>query len=220
MTLVAPAAAKDRSKSSTKKQKEREPKGPPSLLLESLDLQNAKAIARVGGVTRAPDSRLFAFHDDHSRHFIALYARCEPAPPREIVTGEGPDATRSKVRSDDVLRCELDLPRPYLRARVRSMTVHLRGREVAADERDVAAKWSAAIQAAPSLMHAPPFTVAGVLQGDTGGPDDPDDDDPRGLSSPPPVEDPGVRLPKARPANLAPTRETHEEVELEAGPID
>lgn len=55
------------------------PKGPPSLVLEWVDMDAGRAGVRVGGVAKAPHARLFAFHDERDRHFIALEAHCEPA---------------------------------------------------------------------------------------------------------------------------------------------
>lgn len=98
--------------------------GPITLKLESVSQQGQQVVALLGGVTRAPESRLFNFHTAEDRHFIALDARCEAVGP--------------------LLRCTLKLPRPYLKGQIVGMTAHLRGREVEADPREVEALFAAA----------------------------------------------------------------------------
>jgi hypothetical protein len=103
--------------------------GPITLKLESVSQQGLQVVALVGGVTRAPESRLFAFHTDEDRHFIALDARCEPSGP--------------------LLRCTLKLPQPYLKGHIVGMTAHLRGREIEADPREVQALFATARAPSP-----------------------------------------------------------------------
>lgn len=83
LVVLAGAAAegksRDRGKKGRSREVEREPKSPPSLALESLDLGAARAVVIVGGASRAPDARLFVFHDAKERHFVALYAACDDA---------------------------------------------------------------------------------------------------------------------------------------------
>lgn len=112
--------------------------GPATLVIESVDIGPswAKAVVIVGGWTREPPARVFTFHDDKDRHFIALGSRCEPAPP--------------------AMRCTLELPRPYLKARVLGATVHLRGREVEADPAAVEAVFTEAQRKAASEVQPAP----------------------------------------------------------------
>ena len=149
----------------SKSEREREPQGPPSLALQSLDFDVAKAVVRVGGAGKAPDARLFVFHDDQERHFVALFAACEEAVARlhdgaKVADGSAPSTATptpsgSKDSGDGALVCELDVPRPYLRAHVVGLSVRLRGRDVAADEHVVAEQWARA-QAAMALPSTPP----------------------------------------------------------------
>jgi len=120
---------------------EREPKGPPSLKLVSVDLVAGQAVVLVGGTARAPGARLFVFHDDKDRHFIALDASCTNVAEGDPTGDEGQ------------LRCTLELPRPYLKAHVVAVTLRLKGRDIAADELDVEARFAAARDVAAS---APP----------------------------------------------------------------
>lgn len=125
-------------------------KGPPTLELESIDLAQAQASVLVGGVAREPDARFFAFHDDRDRHFIADKASCAP-----IRIGEGKQAK-------EMIRCLLDLPRFYLgRGHILAMTMHVRGREVEADAKDVAEKFTKAGALLPAVTAPliPPLPV-------------------------------------------------------------
>lgn len=120
-----------------------EPKveGTPTLALESVDLVHGKATAWVGGVLQAPAARMFVFHDDRERHFIALNARCQPTPP--------PSAEAASDGTEPGQRCQLDLPPPFLRSDVIGFTVHIRGREIAAAADTVRSRWGEALQALP-----------------------------------------------------------------------
>ncbi len=96
--------------------------GPITLAIESVDPAAAKVVVRVAGVTRSPGARFFTFHDDRDRHFIALEAACEAAPP--------------------AIRCTLDYPPAYLSAHVRGLTLRAGGREVAAPVEEVEARFA------------------------------------------------------------------------------
>jgi len=113
-------------------------KAPPSLTLESVDREAGRVEVLVGGVGRAPDARLFVFHDDRDRHVIAVSAHCVPAAEK--------------------LRCTLELPRPYSSATIVNLTVDLHGREIAAPQPDVIAKFAAA--PLPSTIGKAPTTHA------------------------------------------------------------
>jgi hypothetical protein len=115
--------------------------GKPSLAIESVDLDAARATLLVGGAKRAPEARLFTMRDDRERRFIALDVHCEKAADRQ----------------EPLLRCVLSLPRGYLAARVLGLTLELRGREVAAPEAEVAAQF-ARPEAPPS--DGPPLDTA------------------------------------------------------------
>ena len=218
------AFAKDKPSSSSKKSREHEheksqksSKSPPSVSLESVDLKTSKAVVRVGGVSKPPDARLFSFHDDRSRHFIALYARCEPAPTRTVISAEGPDAVKSEThneKSDDEFLCELDLPRPYLRANVRGMTVHLHSKEVVADEAEVTTRWAAARALVPNLASASRESADALRDAR-----DPIDalDDPHQAGALAPPDDPGIKLPRRKVKLAKPTQEGSEETETETG---
>jgi hypothetical protein len=97
---------------------------PPSLLVWSVDLAAARVTVVVGGVDRPPDSRLFVFHDDRERNFIALDAHCKAGLHKVV--------------------CDLDYPRPYLGANVQSLTAKLHGRQVEALPAELAAAFEAA----------------------------------------------------------------------------
>lgn len=129
LALSFGASARKRGRTRSPKLLEKA-EGPITLKLESVTQQGLQAIAVVGGVTRAPESRLFNFHTAEDRHFIALDARCEAA--------------------GLLLRCTLKLPRPYLKGHIVGMTAHLRGREVEADPREVEALFAAARTHAPT----------------------------------------------------------------------
>lgn len=147
-----PALAKAKAKARAKVTMEREPASPPSVLLESIDLGAGKAVVRVGGASQAPEARHFVFHDQRERHFVALLAACD-----ELVASALHEAESGQpiATFDPVFRCTLDLPRPYLKARLLGLTVRLRGRDVAADEHDVEALLSAARSAATGVAHIP-----------------------------------------------------------------
>lgn len=151
LVCFAPLVSAKEKEKPKKHEKERErPAGPVSLELESVDLAAARVWVRVGGAPKAPDGRLFVFHDDRERHFVALYSRCEPAPSRKVdVEGEQP---RSDVSE---LRCELEMPRSYVRANVQSLTVRLRGKEVFADAQEVQSRFAAAREKAGIVALAP-----------------------------------------------------------------
>ncbi len=139
--LVGGAAAEAKQKPKAKKPaaaaKKAGAKGPPSLALESVDRETGRVEVLVGGLGRAPAARLFVFHDDRERKFIATGARCAPSPA---------DGGR--------LRCTLELPRPYAAATVTALTLQLGSREVAAPPDDVIAKFAAA-PLPSSIGHSP-----------------------------------------------------------------
>lgn len=83
VTSVADGKSRDKGRKRSR-EVEREPKSPPSLALEQLDLPAARAVVIVGGATKAPDARLFVFHDDRERHFVALYAACDDVAKAEV----------------------------------------------------------------------------------------------------------------------------------------
>ena len=163
----ASALAKEKEKSSKKerereskkdkksdKKKDREPerpKTPPSLALQSLDLTTSRAVALVGGVTKAPDSRLFSFHDDRDRHFIALNADCEAVKAGAPVEGVEAIGTVGSVGAvGEAMRCDLELPRDYARRGAwQKFTVRVSGREVTADPEVVKAVFEKARAALP-----------------------------------------------------------------------
>ena len=122
---------------------------PPTLVLESVDLDAAQAVARVGGVSRAPAARMFSFHDVRDRHFIALEAGCEP-----------------EVSEVDTLRCRLELPRPYLKSQVLGMTLKVRGREISADGAEVVAKFALPPAGGAAASREPPAPRAAVARSD------------------------------------------------------
>jgi hypothetical protein len=131
--------------------------GAPSLALESIDFAEARVVALVGGVTRPPPFRMFAFHDARDRHFIALGARCDAV-----------DGTHQ--------RCTLDLPRSYLRSRIVGMTVHIHQQEVQANPAEVALRFATASMLAGRVAVALPATI-GARKGEAamelpGAPDD------------------------------------------------
>lgn len=190
-SMPATAGAKDKEKSrkererDSKKKKDREPERPrvpPSLQLESLDLRTARAVAIVGGATRAPDSRLFAFHDDRERHFIALNAECEPAKVARPATTTGDGDKRegeAAPATDDGMRCELELPRDYVRrGNWVKFTVRVSGREVEADPEALKAVFERARKALPPEPVAKSRPRAPIRRGN----------DPAAT----PVEDPGM----------------------------
>ncbi|HEX2574552.1 MAG TPA: hypothetical protein VH877_33710 [Polyangia bacterium] len=123
LALSFGASARKRGRSRSPKLLEKA-EGPVTLKLESVTQQGQQVVALLSGVTRAPESRLFNFHTDEDRHFIALDARCEAV--------------------GALLRCTLKLPRPYLKGHIVGMTAHLRGRDVEADPREVEAMFAAA----------------------------------------------------------------------------
>lgn len=111
-------------------------KGTPTLVLESVDLPNAKAIAWVTGVSRPPDARMFTLHDARDRHYMALGARC------------------AETLSEGQFRCELELPRFYLKQKIVGLTVHIHHEEIRADAARVATEF-AAVHNEPALAAAP-----------------------------------------------------------------
>jgi hypothetical protein len=144
LALAAPAAASSHHHS-TPRAKKLLDKSHGSLALEvvAVDAAQSRVTVTVSGVDRAPAARLFVFHDDKDRHFIALDVHCEAAEQR--------------------IRCVLDYPPPYIDANVQKVTVHLHGREIAAPEEQVkaafaAARAPAAAAAAPSK--GPPASAA------------------------------------------------------------
>ena len=113
--------------------------GPIRLELEAVDLAAGKATVLITGIAREPEARLFVLHDDRERHFIAVGASCQPAKTLKTVDNSPGEA----------IRCQLDLPRFYLgKGRILGLTVHLRGREIEANAKDVQEKF-AAVRAAP-----------------------------------------------------------------------
>lgn len=110
----------------------------PALLVWSADLAASRVTVVLGGVDRPPEARLFVFHDDRDRNFIALDAHCK-AGLKKVV-------------------CDLDYPRPYLGAKVLTLTAKLHGRQVAANEAELAAVFDAAREAPgddPAVNPAP-----------------------------------------------------------------
>ncbi len=85
-----------------------------TLKLESVNLPQARAQVLITGLRRAPEPRYFVFRDERARRFIALDLHCEPV--------------------GRALRCTLDLPRPYLRAKIVALTLEMGHRSVAADD--------------------------------------------------------------------------------------
>ncbi|MSP60612.1 MAG: hypothetical protein EXR72_09785 [Myxococcales bacterium] len=135
--IASPASGKKKKKRRAPPQKALvKPQGSPALILESLDLATAQAVVLVAGVAHAPDARLFTFHDQRDRHFIALAARCEPA--------------------GRAIRCVLDLPKPYLAAPLQGFTLKLRRGEIVAPPDQVASLFAAAQQAAATAPPRPP----------------------------------------------------------------
>jgi hypothetical protein len=121
--------------------------GPVTLTLESVDLAAAQAVVTVTGIRFEPDGRLFAFHDDKDRHFIALEAKCQAV--------------------DKAVRCTLDLPRPYLsKSNVLGMTINVHERDVEAAAAEVQAKF---VAARASVEPAPPATATASDGGAAGG---------------------------------------------------
>jgi hypothetical protein len=96
--------------------------GPITLTVESVDRAAAKVVVRIGGVARAPEARLFTFHDDRQRHFIALSAACEAAPAEPAEAG--------KKAAPATVKCALGYPPPYLTAHVRGLSLHLGERDI------------------------------------------------------------------------------------------
>lgn len=158
--------------------------GPITLRLDSVDLAEGRVVAILTGVTRAVDARLFTFHDDADRHFIALDSRCEavaaPAAERE-------DKAKRTAEPERAIRCVLAYPAPYAFAHVRAFTVRLGQREVHAPDAEVgrlfAAAQASAKAPAPSPAGASPHAArlgpdAGARPaGPDGGVADPEDDD-------------------------------------------
>jgi hypothetical protein len=140
LAFAAPAAASSHHHSTPRAKKLLDkPHGPLALEVLSVDAAQSRVTVALSGVDRAPPARLFVFHDDRDRHFIALDVHCEAA--------------------EQKLRCALDYPRPYLDANVRKVTVHLHGREIAAPEEQVVAAFAAA-RSAPAAAAAAPATAA------------------------------------------------------------
>jgi len=126
LCLVTAADARRRKRRSQRAKKVLEnASGPVLVKLESVDVNAGRGVVLVGGVAREPGARLFTFHDDKDRHFIALDASCVAAGP-------------------STMRCTLALPRPYLRGHIVAMTAHLKGREVEADGAEVERIFNAA----------------------------------------------------------------------------
>jgi hypothetical protein len=156
-----------------------------SLSIEKVDRELGRVEVLVGGAARAPEARLFVFHDDRDRHFISLNVHCEAA------------------NDDDgkplgKLRCNLDLPRAYAKANVQSLTVTLHGRDIAAPADEVKQKFADSpmpsqippqptIQAPATASHPTPAAPpdGGVTQGAAISVDD--------WWDPPPVRDAGAR---------------------------
>jgi hypothetical protein len=135
LALAAPAAAASHHHATPRATKLLDKAhGPLALEVVSVDRAQSRVIVTVSGVDRPPAARLFVFHDDKDRHFIALDAHCEAA--------------------EQKIRCALDYPRPYLDANVQKVTVHLRGREIEAPAEQVAAAFAAG--RAASAAAAPP----------------------------------------------------------------
>ena len=120
--------------------------GPVACNLLSVDLDEAKAEVLISGVVHEPEARLFVFHDNRDRHYIALDAHCEKTP-------------------DNKMKCALELPRPYLRAKVTGITFQVRqNKEVELDGKQVEAIFTEA------RAHRRPQD-GGLPKGDGGEPD-------------------------------------------------
>ena len=89
------------------------PAGPPTMIIEAVDLDGARAVVRLSGIRHEPAARHFTLHDDRDRHFIALESRC-------LVEGVE-------------IHCEIGLPPGYLKhGHVQGFTVNADGRDIAA----------------------------------------------------------------------------------------
>ena len=84
------------------------PSGQIGLHLEAVDYGSAQAVVIVSGISREPGARLFTLHDDRGRHVIVMNSRCAATP-------------------EQLVRCELELPRQYLQARIERLTITVRG---------------------------------------------------------------------------------------------
>jgi hypothetical protein len=114
------------------KPKESAPRQPQALRLRGIDLGHRLVLIQVDGFPKPPAANLFTMTDERERHFIAQTVHCDPPLP---------SGTRD---------CELEIPDGYERHPMVSLELHLRGlhsRTIAIAPKDIAAAWSAAVEA-------------------------------------------------------------------------
>jgi len=130
VALAAPKKPARPAKGATRPAPAPADKQPPTLHVRSLDLAQRTVLIEISGLSAAPAANLFTFTDERGRKFVATDCRCQPP---------FPSGTRA---------CDLEIPDGYQKHRLVSLLLHkggLHGKEIPADDYEVASVWAAAI---------------------------------------------------------------------------